>query len=211
MRTTKALLLAALSSFFIISCQKEVDYSSGNGNGNNSNIIGNYDFVGMTATTNSTVEATGAGLNEKSITTSYYITKNNIGTVTITADKFTSTGVGYDIDTTMHFKMYSDNILVLEDDLPFQATIPPTSGVSTYRKIGSDSLYFDGGMVTSGPVGGTGGGSTASMPSGCKYSWSGDTLIMKTSIKVEQTQTVMGITMKTTNSGTQIAKLKKKP
>lgn len=216
MRTTKGLLLAALSTLILVSCQKEVDFSNGSGNGNgngngNNNIVGNYDFVGMIASTNSVVTMTGAGMNEKTITTSYYITKNNTGTVNITSNKMTTNNFAYEIDTTMHFKMYTDNILVLEDDLPFQMAMPASNGTSNYRTIGSDSLYFESGTVTMGPVGGQSGGTMTSQPSGSKYSWSGDTLILKGSVYQEQTQTQMGMNIKITNAGSQIVKLKKRP
>lgn len=212
MRTTKGLLLAALSAFTIISCQKEADFSNGNGNGNgNNNIVGNYDFVGMIASTNSTVLMTGGGMNDKTITTSYYITKNNTGTVTITSNKMTSSNLAYEIDTTMHYKMYENNVLIMEGNMPFQVAMPASSGTSTIRMIGSDSLYFEGGSITMGPVGGQGGGTMTSQPAGAKYSWSGDTLLLKGSMVQQQTQTQMGVNITTTNSSSQIIRLKKRP
>src|SRR5690349_13254926 len=89
MRTAAKLLLLGLTIVFT-ACQKEVDSvtsnnSSGNGGtsggtgstNSTSNIEGDFDFVGMSAHTESAITVSAQGSEVKAVTTSDYITKDN--------------------------------------------------------------------------------------------------------------------------------------
>src|SRR5215467_5036572 len=95
---TKLSILLTLILFFT-SCQKEVNYANNNspansgGTGNTSDIVGDYDFVGLSAHTQSTVTVTELGQEVKTVTVSDYASQNNAGTVTITSGQFISTGL----------------------------------------------------------------------------------------------------------------------
>src|SRR5262245_12145055 len=134
-RYAAVILIFSIISLFFVSCQKEVsgeiDRGAGAGSGSgggsgsgsgggtgNTSIIGDYDFVGMTAHTLSTVTVTAAGDQLKTVTTSDYITKNNVGTVRITATQFITTGFAYSIDTVMNGKTYVNGALVSDQNLP---------------------------------------------------------------------------------------------
>src|SRR5262245_47736506 len=102
----RIILFFSAFSFFLVSCQKEVSVErggngtgsgsgsgggsgsgsggSGSGGGNTQNIIGDYDFINMSAHTVSTVTVSILGDQMKTVTTSDYLTKNNSGTVKIT-------------------------------------------------------------------------------------------------------------------------------
>src|SRR5262250_317381 len=100
MRTRTIKLFLAASAFIIAltSCQKEADYAGSNGNstgsggsgstGNTNDIIGDYDFVGMVAHTQSTVTVADQGQQLKAVTVSDYATKDNVGTAKITSNQF---------------------------------------------------------------------------------------------------------------------------
>ncbi len=209
--------LIVFSAFTIFtSCQKEVSVElggsnngSGNGNGGGNtttNIAGDYDFVGMHAHTLSTVTATVAGEVIKTVTESDYFSKNNIGTVKITASELINTNVGYSIDTTMHAKMYIDGALIDDSDYPFVATVPPTSSTSTYVRNSADSITATGSFgSTPDPT-----GNAPTGPVGIKLSWSGDTLIMKSAATFTQNINQGGVPATFVGSVSAVTKLKKK-
>ncbi|MGZ8554670.1 MAG: hypothetical protein ACXWV8_14760, partial [Chitinophagaceae bacterium] len=92
----KILFLICATGGFLISCQKEVDFQDlpptqpgGNGGGtNNTNIIGNWNFVGSNAKTYAALSFSESGQEIKSITVSDYNTENNAGTLTVSDNQF---------------------------------------------------------------------------------------------------------------------------
>ncbi len=216
MRATVTLYLLGTLTLAIAfsSCQKEVSFDdpivpggtgNGNGSGNNTNnIVGDYDFVGMTAHTLSTVMVSQAGQDMKTVTVSDYDTKSNTGTVKITATEMISTGVGYSIDTVMNNKTYLDGLLIDDSDFPFQVTSPATNSTSTYVRNSADSVTTTGALGFPDPSGNTPTGSV-----GAKLSWHGDTLYLKVSTSFTQTITQGGVPATVTGSVTGISKLKK--
>ncbi len=214
MKPAGNLLAVVLILSVLSACQKEVSLQNqGNnagGGGGNTSIEGNYDYKGTTASTKSTV-VTGIGTaQEKAITTSTYTSLNNTGTVQITSTKFISGNIAYSINSLAFAEFYLGGVLVDTISTPFVFDLPATSGASDYRRIGTDSLYFDNGFASSGPTGGTGGGTAGSIPSGAKFRWSGDTLILNMNFSMSTTQDIGGIMAQITNEGSQIVKLKKR-
>jgi len=216
MRTTAKLLLFTLAIAFT-ACQKEVDYAtsttssgtggtSGNGNTNStSNIEGVYDFIGMSAHTESAITVSAQGSEVKAVTVSDYITKDNTGTVKITSDQFISTDLSYSIDTTVNVKTYLDNVLFDDSDVPYTGSVPLTSDSSPYVRNSTDSITATGFLgVPSDPS-----GTIPTGPVGLKLSWSGDTLLMKVNTSFTQSVTQSGVpgTMVASVNGT--FKLKK--
>ncbi len=179
------------AALLLTSCQKEIDsLAPGNGTANppgtgtgnppgtgtgNTNIItGEYDFVGLSATTYSSVVVSEQGSELKSVSVSDYVTKNNVGTATITATDIMFIGVGYSIDTTTNGKTYLDGVLLMDTDLPFVASFPPTNTTNPYTRINDDSLNVVGALGVADPS-----GVTPTGPVGVKLSRSGDTLLLK--------------------------------
>jgi len=214
MRVISAIKLLPVITIVCIlaSCQKEIDFNdpgnpggNGNGGGNNTNnIVGDYDFVGMTAHTTSIVSVTQLGQNLKTVTTSDYNTLNNSGTVKITANQVISTNNAYSIDTIMNSKTYIDNVLFDDSDFPFVVSSPPTSATSTYVRNSADSITMTGPMGFPDPSGNTGTGTV-----GSKLSWHGDTLYMKVATTFTQTITQGGVPANFTGTVIGISKLKK--
>lgn len=147
MRTATKLLL--ILTILFTACQKEIDYATGNtadntggtggtGNNNNnstSNIEGDYDFVGMAAHTEAAITVDASGSEVKSVTVSDYETKNNRGTMKITADQFISTDFFYTAETVANVKTYMDNVLMAESDVPIVASTPPSTCTTPYAVI----------------------------------------------------------------------------
>jgi hypothetical protein len=211
---SKLLLLLSLIIAFT-SCQKEINYATGNGpggtggtggTGNINSIVGDYDFVGMTAHTQSIVTVNTQGQQLKAITVSDYVTKNNIGTVKITSNEFINTGLGYSIDTIMNVKTYIDNVLFDDSDLPFVGSAPATSSTSPYVGVSADSITVTGAFgVSPDPS-----GNIPTGPVGVKLSWSGDTLLLKVNTSFTQSITQGGVPGIITGSVNGITKLKKR-
>ncbi|HXL56095.1 MAG TPA: hypothetical protein VN958_07555, partial [Chitinophagaceae bacterium] len=84
-------LCCAFVSLFFFSCQKDVSGVPDS----DINILGNWKFVSMDVSTNSTIEYTDALGSLKTITTSNYTTENNTGNVKIDASTMSLTNVSY--------------------------------------------------------------------------------------------------------------------
>lgn len=213
MSTATKLLLLSLAIVFT-ACQKEVDYATGNntsntggtgGTGNTNNIEGEYDFVGMTAHTVSSITVDASGSEIKAVTTSDYVTKENTGTMKITSDEFISTNLAYSIDTIVNVKTYLDNVLFDDSDVPYAESAPPSSTTTPYVRNGADSITATGAMgIPSDPS-----GAIPTGQAGFKLSWSGDTLLLNTNTSFTQSVSQNGVpgTMVASINGT--FKLKK--
>jgi hypothetical protein len=220
LRTIKPILLLASLALMFTSCQKEVSVELGTGSGgsgsgggtgtggsgNTNNITGSYNFVGLAAHTKSTASATEGGVQETTVTVSDYVTTDNVGTVTFSANQMSANNLGYSIDTLLNVKTYENGTLVDDSDVPFSVTIPPMSSTSPYVRISADSITVTGSVISTSDPSGT----TPTGPVGVKLSWSGDTLIMKSSIKYSKVVDQGGVSVTLDNEATSTWKLKKK-
>ncbi|MDP4264690.1 MAG: hypothetical protein Q8941_19335 [Bacteroidota bacterium] len=209
--TKTLLLLLSGAVLFLISCQKELSFQDQQGNtggtgGNNRSIIGDYDFVGVLAHTSSTITVTAAGDQLKTVTVSDYAGKDYTGTTKITSNQIIATGIGYSVDTVMNAKSYINGLLIDDSNYPFVATIPPTSNTTPYVQNNADSITVTGpfGLATD-PSGNAPTGSV-----GERISWSGDTLIFKTSVSFTQSITQGGVPAVFTGTINATTKLKKR-
>lgn len=204
MKIKKLTLLLAATATVLYSCSKDDDPAPGEGG---DAIKGTYDFVGMTVVSTSTATVTGQGFNNRTVTQSGYITKNNAGTVVVDGGFFKNNAFAYSIDTVVKAWSYVDGQLEDEIELPFQVDIPALSSQAGYKLVGTDSLYFEQGYISNPDGSGTG---VASTPHGYKYTWSGDTLVLKTNIYSSESETDQGIVSTTVIQAAQTVKLKKK-
>jgi hypothetical protein len=205
------LFIIIVMSTLFTACQKEVDFQDitnnpppGGGTTNNS-IIGTWNFVGMVASTSSSVVAGTGPAEEKAISSYGFISQNNVGTVTINATTVTSAGVGYSIDTVVTTEFYLGGVLIDTFHTDFAFDMPLSSAVAPYTAVGSDSIYFSSGFLTLGPSAGV----TPTTAAGSKISWSGDTLLLKTVIVENRTESVNGVAATIANNISQVVKLKK--
>lgn len=194
------LLLAAAVAAVMASCGKDDAKPEGNA----SEVQGTYDFVGMSVAGISTLTVLES--NEKTITYNAYKTKENVGSVVVDASKFVSTGMGYSIDTTVKSEYYDEGLLEDTYVLPFKATIPPAGSNVTYQLVGTDSIHFDKGFITTPDDPNM----SASQEYGVRITWKGDTLVMRSAFSATTTKLQSGFTVTTVFNSVQEVKLKKR-
>jgi len=190
------------------SCTKEesLEITDNSGAVNADKLKGTYTFINMQAHTNGTIEVTDGTDIEKMVTISDYITKDNVGSVVIDAGKFTILNMGYSVDTVAKGYYYINGVLDDSMEADFQFTAPPLSSVAPYKLVGTDSLYFTGGLINA-P---SGGGGVATPESKARYAFSGDTLLLYQGYYNKTTTTQGGVKITQTDVGTFTMKLKKK-
>ena len=193
------LLLFAVASLVFIGCAKEksIDSTTNNNNNNDNDIIGTWKFVEFHAQTQSTMEYREAGIDMMTDTYSDYVSINNGGTVTITADKFNTTNMTYTVNDMAKGYIYEGGQLLDSIEFPLIVTVPPVNSSSSYKKIGTDSLYFAaGGFVN------IGGSSSPSAPGGSKFKIEGDKLYLTTKYFSRETVTDQGLSVLKTDRAT---------
>jgi hypothetical protein len=88
---------------------------------------------------------------------------------------------------------------------PFNQTVPPQTASSAYKKIGTDSLYFQNGGFLDVLTGGL----LPAAPSGCKLTFEGDIMKMTIVYDTVTTQNYQGIPAKVTMHAVLVATLQK--
>lgn len=171
-------------------------------------LTGEYDFVSMSLDAVTTSESVQAGMVTKVVSKVVYTTKNNQGTYTFDGKNITGTAVSYSVDTTLKTLFYLGDPEPEEVDMPFAADIPAYNSAGTYRVIGADSLYFEGGFIN-GPVS-SGGQPMASPPSGGRFSFSGKMLTFIAKVNHVSTTSIMGVTTTSSTFGVTTVKMRKR-
>jgi hypothetical protein len=190
-------LLSVIALTLILnSCHKNNDAP-----GNSGQLTGNYKFLYSSLQAQSTAQESGGGETLKTITYTNYKTINNSGTVTFTQDSIFSKGVGYSTDVVSMSYVYENGTLTDSISLPLVETYPPSNSTTKFDVIGQDSIVFHGGYLTMG----VGGGTTVAPPSGGRFSFKGDTLLLTSKISQTQPpQTSGGVTISQSESGISI-------
>ncbi|MFL5787434.1 MAG: hypothetical protein ACJ748_05235 [Flavisolibacter sp.] len=174
-------IASVLISILVISCKKEISNEK-------ADIQGNYKFISITAHTKSTTRTTSGTDVSEATTYSDYITQNNTGTVKIDGSTMTSQNLSYSIDTIMT-SIVTTNGTSDTIQMPFQVTVPPSSGTAAYQSISADSIYCPSGTIF---MSGT---TQAAIPSGARIKLDGDKLYMTVHGIQTATQTVQGETV----------------
>jgi len=201
LKSLKTLLLVSGIATLFTACQKD----SADKPATNDQLLGTWNFVGMTATRKSTIVA-GTGANEEKIITYYgFHSKNNAGTITFDATNLTSANLTYSFDTVVNSKFYLGGVLDDEYDDDFSFVLPLSSGVAPYKAVGTDSLYYSSGFMNIDPDASP----TATLPGGSRISWSGDTLMLKMLYVGTRNQVINGVNAKVSDDIYQLVKLKK--
>jgi hypothetical protein len=178
MRKKITLSTLALSFIFImVACKKD---------GAKGPLDGNWTFTSMQVQDSSS-DHYNDGNDELTTSTLYYTTKNNKGSVTISGGTMAYQGLSYSVDTVMSIKSYTDGTMTDELSSPFTFTLPSTSAASTFKIVGTDSIYFPSGGLVS-----IGGMTTTTTGAGYKYVLSGNTLTMTTHLVKDSTDNSNG-------------------
>jgi hypothetical protein len=169
------LVLLLFISASIVSCERKLRPPEIAGSGS-SGLIGKWNLVSTGGTTIASSEIDLLGNKMRAENTLIYTSSNPKGFYDITSTEFRGNGIGYDFSGSLIVKLFENNVLQSEIRNPFPtSTIAPSNPVSKYRLIGTDSIYFEG----SAPAVQYQGGGNSTVPSGCKYSLTGNTLTLK--------------------------------
>jgi hypothetical protein len=182
MKTIRLCLTILTASILFYSCATEYSREGVNttppatGGNNATSILGDYDFVGIAANTNTTINATQGPAQLKSIATTSYTSNNNSGTVRITGSEFIFSDIAYSIHTTVKTQSFLNGVPVGVTDVPFDIDSPVTGDTEGYTKNSEDSITFPNPIfITTSAFN----GNIDPTPMGTKLSWSGDTLYLK--------------------------------
>lgn len=161
----KKLLVPGLLSTIILlaACKKDNSNTA-------AGIEGTYKLKNISSKTYST--AIGS-FGDKVITTSDYTTTNNAGTITFSNSTLTASGLTYTVNADATYYLYNGADLLDSSSYPFTFTLPASNSSGQYKLIGSDSIYFPQGGVTT-IVDGS--GTYQAGASGGRYSLSGNLL-----------------------------------
>jgi len=183
-----AFLVAAGCLVFVAACRKNTSTPGGS----SGQLVGNYAFLYLTTNINVNESATILGQTASATIIGGYKSQQNTGTVSFTADSAIGNGIGYSYDTTM---MVVENLPGAGADTTYQRlsdTVPATSSSSKYQIIGTDSVYFPGGVLGTG--GALAGAPVAvAPPTGGHFSFVGDTLIITTRINTTYPDNTFGV------------------
>lgn len=171
-------------------CQKGIDFSvypgSGSGQTNNA-IAGTWKFDSLSANTQSIMEYMQSDSDYKTITYSNYTTTKNSGVVTFNNDSTcTTTNINYHVSSTANGYNYVNGILVDSNAIPFSFFLDSSSTSGKYELIGNDSIYFPEGFIS------TSASSSQGIPSGGKFSISGNMLTITQTGYTDTTEEIAG-------------------
>lgn len=201
MKLTKLKILVAGASvaMLLTSCQKEVDFQDLNNSGpggSNSDIVlvGNWNFVGLSAKTNVGITVSQAGEELKGVALSDYATTSASGSLNVTATQFKFIQIGHTVDGSVTSETYLNGILFDSQTDPFHEVTDPSDETLDYVRNSNDSITFTNGIALL-PDPGAGGGVSPvpTGPIGGKLSMSGDTLSVKIKTALSQTSNQGGI------------------
>jgi hypothetical protein len=210
-------LFIAVTVLGLASCQKELnsDDIANPGGGpvpgdtipNNTNTeVGVWNFVSVSGTVSQTAELSQAGSSIKGVTATSFTSQNNAGTVTFDNVTMTASGVTFNVNTSAKTYVYMNGSLYDSVQTPFNQTVPAQNATSGYKKVGTDSLYFqDGGFLDV-----LTGGLLPSAPSGCKITFAGNVMKMTIVYDTVTTQDYQGIPAKITIHSVLVATLQKR-
>jgi len=193
MMKTKLLLVIAVVGILFTSCQKEVSLQDDGGISTpNNSILGKWIFLGLNAKTNSSVSFTESGMALKSVALSDYDTKDNTGTLEVTAENFFFKGIGHTVNDEADVKTYVNGALVDQSIEPFDVTTPPADETYPYVRNNNDSLTFtDARAMLPDISGGT--TPTPAGPIGARISILSDTLVLVVKSSLNNTVVQAGV------------------
>jgi hypothetical protein len=192
---TGTIILSIVICF--VSCSKDNNSTA------TSSLSGSWNFKGIHANTWNSAQDVEAGIIFKDVTTSDYTTTGNAGSVSISGNIMTGTGIAYSADMLMLVTEYQDGIVTdtFSTSLPF--SIPPTNSSSTFEIIGTDSIHFIGSSL----IGSGGSGTPAA--TGAKFSIAADMLTLTTNVVQDKIIDTLGTTITQHETATVVTTLQK--
>ncbi len=178
----------------LAACQKEVDFQdlngSGPGGGGTIDLIGNWNFVGLTAKLKATIIASQAGQELKAVVLNDYATTTATGTLTVTADQFKFIQLGHTVTGTLYYQTFLNGLLIDNQTEPINEVTDPSDDILDYVRNSNDSITFTNGFTTLPDPSGT---PAPTGPIGAKLSMSSDTLSVKIKTTLSQDASQGGV------------------
>jgi len=181
-------LVAAACMVLVVACHKNESRPGGQ----TGQLVGNYNLVYLTTKSDASESVSYLGQTASVVLIGGYKTQQNTGTVVFTADSAIGNGIGYSYDTTA---MAIKTIPGSPKDTTYEQlsdTVPATSSSSKYTIIGTDSIYFPGGVIGAGSAL-AGSPIPVAPPTGGHFSFVGDTLIITTVINTSYPDNSLGV------------------
>ena len=151
-------VLIVITAIVFYSCQKELHDGATTPpveppvNVDSSNLIdsikGDWNFVDITAETQSSSEYVLPGSSRKTLAFMDYITTNNHGTVTIDDSMIHTMDITYTVSSTIKTYTYVDGVLIDSNETSINMAFPETESIAPYKVIGADSIFFPKGGFT---------------------------------------------------------------
>jgi hypothetical protein len=193
-RGIRILTAAMLICFF--SCKKD------NSNPASAALAGTWSFNGIHATTSSSAMDVQGGIQFTTVTTSEYITTANAGTIRISGNTMTGTGITYAANMNILVTDYEGPNLIDSFSTSMPVNFPPTNSTSTFEIIGSDSIHY-----TSAGLPGSGGSGTPA--TGSKFSIEGDILTLTSYVVQDKVFDTLGVAITQHEAAFVVTTLKK--
>lgn len=129
-------LFTVVVLFMMGACKK----SNSSSNSSTNPLAGTtWNFISLTSDANLTATETGIG---QAVDIIDFTTIDNSGTISFSADSMSGSGIGYTIDTSYTTISTAGTNPPDTVTTPYTTTIAPTSSSTSYKLIGTDSLYF---------------------------------------------------------------------
>ena len=216
MRRVLPTLIAIAAIAF--SCQKELQEFPSNPpiippteppvNVDSSNLIdsmkGDWNFVNITAATQSSTEFNILGVNRKTVAVLNYNTQNNGGTVTITDSMIHAVGITYTVSSTIKTYTYISGVLNDSSVSNVNLVFPETESMTPYKVVGPDSVFFAKGGFTD-----IAASRIKTKPVAAKVIFEGNALLFQQNIFKDSTQNIDGTDYHIIQTGTAVIKLQK--
>ena len=135
--------------FFSFSCNKEIDDEIAPP----FTVTGEWIFMSNTVSTEAITTYTVDGIVYRNKITANYITYNNEGTVTISGNNMTGSGLRFDVITKAYFSFYiGDDTDEDSVEIPFTNYMDTAyAAQQSFQLIGKDSIYFPAGTLMAVP------------------------------------------------------------
>ena len=197
MRVTATCVIWIIISICFVACSKD------NNKVNSSKIAGNWSFNGIHANTFSSAMDVEGGIRYTTETTSEYTTSLNGGTVNITGNTMTGTGITYAAEMNIFVTDYEGTTIIDTFSTTAPFNISPTNSTSTFEIIGTDSIHYTS-------ANGLGSGGAGMLPAnGSKFSISGDILTLTSNVVQDKIFDTLGVTITQHETATVVNTLRK--
>jgi hypothetical protein len=182
----------------LVACQKEVDFQDlngpgpGGGGGATIDLLGNWNFVGLSAKLKATITASQAGQELKEIVLNEYATDppTATGTLSVTTDQFKFFQIGHTVIGTLTAQTFLNGLLIDNQAEPINEVTDPADEIFDYVRNSNDSVTFTNGFTSLPDPSGT---PPPAGPIGAKLSMSSDTLSVKIKTNLSQNGSQGGI------------------